>query len=141
MDIGGLSPGTGYDQLLVSGTTSLNGTLNTALIGSFVPPAGSTYTFIQSSGGLSGTFSTINQPVGALFNTFYGPTTFEFIALGGGGTVPALIEPSFNNAIFSLEPLSQPLIELIETILVSVVPPTTTTTAEGTLVQKPPACN
>jgi hypothetical protein len=49
MDIGGLSPGTGYDQLLVSGTTSLNGTLNTALIGSFVPPPGSTYTFIQSA--------------------------------------------------------------------------------------------
>ena len=142
MQIGGLTAGSGYDQLVVGGTTSLAGTLNASLIGTFVPPPGSTYTFVQGSGPLSGTFTTVNQPAGALFNTFYGPTTFEFIAVGGGGgVVPPPIEPSFNNSIVSLEQLSQPLIELIETIPVSVVPPTTTTTAEGTLVPKPPACN
>ena len=141
MQIGGLSPGTGYDQLVVSGNASLAGTLNTSLIGSFVPPAGSTFTLVQAAGGLSGTFNTINQPAGALFNNFYGPTTFEFIAVGGGGTVPAPIAPTFNYTIASTEQLSQPLIELIETIVVSVVEPGTTITPEGTLVPKPPACN
>jgi hypothetical protein len=55
--------------------------------------------------------------------------------------VPAPIEPSFNYAIVSIDQLNQPVIELIETILVSVVPPTTTTTPEGKIVPKPPACN
>jgi hypothetical protein len=142
MEIGGLTPGAGgYDQLLISGTAALDGTLNSALIGTFVPPAGSTYTFIDAAGGVSGTFATINQPAGALFTTFYGPTTFEFIAAGGGGTVPVPIAPTFNYTIASTEQLSEPLIELIETIEVSVVESTTTTTAEGTLVPKPPACN
>jgi trimeric autotransporter adhesin len=140
MQIGGLVAGTDYDQLLVSGTASLGGTLNTALIGSFVPVPGNTFTFIQAAGGVSGTFTTVNQPAGAFFNNFYGPTTFEFIA-STPSTVPVPIAPSFNYAIVSTEQLSLPVIELIETILVSVVPPTTTTTPEGTLVPKPPACN
>ena len=141
MQIGGLIAGSDYDQLVVSGNASLGGTLNSSLINSFIPPAGSTFTLVQASGGLSGTFNTINQPAGTLFNNFYGPTTFEFIAAGGGGTVPAPIAPTFNYTIVSTEQLSQPLIELIETIVVSVVEPATTITPEGTLVPKPPACN
>jgi hypothetical protein len=141
MDIGGLIAGSEYDQLLISGTAALDGTLNAALIGSFAPPPGSTFTFIQAAGGVSGTFATINQLPSALFNSFYGPTTFEFVAVGGGSSVPAPIEPTFNNVIVSIEPLSEPIIELIETIAVSAVDPALTTTPEGKLVPKPPACN
>ena len=66
MQIGGLVAGTDYDQLRVGGTTSLAGTLNTALINGFVPPTGSTFTLVQSTGAVSGTFTTTNQPVGTL---------------------------------------------------------------------------
>jgi hypothetical protein len=146
MQIGGLVPGTEYDQLLVSGTASLGGTLNATLIGPFVPPAGSTFTFVQAAGGVNGTFATINQPAGALFNTFYGPTTFEFIAAGiaaggGSGSVPAPIEPTFNYTVTTIGQLSQPLIELIDTIVVTYIEPAVTVTPEGTIVPKPPACN
>src|SRR6185295_1010559 len=68
MEIGGLVAGTDYDQLRVSGTASLGGTLNTSLIGSFVPAAASTFTLVQAAGGVSGTFATVNQPIGTLFN-------------------------------------------------------------------------
>jgi hypothetical protein len=133
MDIGGLTAGSGYDQLLVTGTATLGGALNTALIGGFVPPPGSTFTLVQAAS-LSGTFATINQPPGALFNSFYGPTTFEFIAAGGGGaSIPVPIAPTFNYAIVSTEQLSLPVIELFEPIAVSVVESELTTPAEGEL--------
>jgi len=148
MDIGGLAAGTEYDQLLVSGTATLDGTLNTTLINSFAPPAGSSFTFIQAAGGVSGTFATINQPVGALFNSFYGPTTFEFIAAGGGGVVPAPIEPTFNYTVIASD---QVLTELTndltsptpedDILIAPLVETATTTTAEGTVAAKPPACN
>ena len=147
IDIGGTTAGTQYDQLIVSGNASLGGTLSTALIGGFVPPPGSTYTFIQAAGGVTGTFSTINQPLGALFDTFYGPTTFEFIATGvGGGVVPPLIEPSFNQSIVSIEQVLEVLLDVggaAGPVMfgAGVVAPTTTTTPEGKIVPKPPACN
>ena len=145
IDIGGTTAGTQYDQLIVSGNASLGGTLSASLIGGFVPPPGSTYTFIQA-GGVSGTFSTINQPAGALFNPFYGPTTFEFIAVGGGSAVPAPIEPSFNQSIVSIEQVLDVLLGVggaVQDVLVGagVVASTTTTTPEGKIVPKPPACN
>jgi filamentous hemagglutinin family protein len=147
MQIGGLIAGSEYDQLVVGGTTSLAGTLTVSLIGSFVPPPGSTYTLIQGSGPLSGAFTTVNQPAGALFNTFYRPTTFEFIAGGGGGSlVPQPIEPSFNQSIVSIEQVFDVLFDrgLEEQGILfaaGVVAPATTTTPDGKIVPKPPACN
>jgi hypothetical protein len=38
-EIGGTTPGTGYDQLNVNGTANLAGTLNVSLINGFVPPS------------------------------------------------------------------------------------------------------
>jgi len=147
IDIGGTIAGTQYDQLIVSGSASLGGTLSTSLIGGFVPTPGSTYTFIQAAGGVSGTFSTINQPAGALFDPFYGATTFEFVAVaGGGGAVPAPIEPTFNQSIASIEQVLDVLLgvgSVVQDVQVGagVVASTTTTTAEGKIVPKPPACN
>ena len=94
-----------------------------------------------NTGSVSGTFNTINQPVGTLFNNFYGPTTFEFIAAASATSVPAPIAPTFNYTISSTEQLSQPLIELIDTIVVTYIAPAVTVTPEGTIVPKPPACN
>jgi hypothetical protein len=123
MQIGGLVAGTDYDQLRVGGSTSLAGTLNTALINGFVPVSGSTFTLIQSTGAISGTFSTINQPAG-IFNSFYGATTFDFVAASsGGGSVPPQLVPVVQNTIVS-----------VEQVLVSLAPNTSTTNSETGLM-------
>jgi hypothetical protein len=59
--IGGATPGTGFDQLSVSGTATLAGTLAVSLINGFVPPTNSTYNFL-TAGSRNGTFSTTNYP-------------------------------------------------------------------------------
>jgi hypothetical protein len=94
---------------------------------------------------VSGTFSTINQPAGALFTEFYGPTTFEFIA-ASSASVPAPIAPSFNQSIVTIEQVLDVLLPVGGVagpviVAAGVVASTTTTTPEGTLVPKPPACN
>jgi len=146
MDIGGLLAGDEYDQLVVSGTATLGGTLNTSLINGFVPVSGQAFTFVQASGGVTGTFTTIHQPLGALFNSFYGLTTFEFIA-ASSSAAPAPIAATFN---YTSSTTDQVLTELTnnltsptpdEEILVAPIVATTTTTAEGTVAVKPPACN
>jgi hypothetical protein len=80
-----------------------------------------------------------------LFNTFYGPTTFEFIA-AASGSVPAPIEPSFNQSIVSIEQVLDVLLGVggaVQNVQsgAGVLVSTTTTTPEGKLVPKPPACN
>jgi len=62
IEIGGLVRGSGYDWIQVSGTANLNGTLNVNNFGSFVAPAGSSFTFLNA-GATSGSFSSTNLPV------------------------------------------------------------------------------
>jgi hypothetical protein len=59
MEIGGAAPGTQYDQLQVSGTATLGGTLNVSSINGFQPAKGATFQLVLA-GSFSGTFSTIN---------------------------------------------------------------------------------
>ncbi|MBI2753527.1 MAG: filamentous hemagglutinin N-terminal domain-containing protein [Betaproteobacteria bacterium] len=144
MQIGGTTAGTQYDQLIVTGSVSLDGTLNTTLINGFVPVAGNTFTLIQSGGALTGTFGAIVQPTGTTFNTFYGPTTFEFSTQTA--SVPSAIEPSFNYTVAALDSPLQPLLEPTEVDTTTYLPPapiteTATTQEEQKLAKKPPACN
>jgi PEP-CTERM motif len=60
LDLGGLTAGSQFDLLNVTGTTSLNGTLDISLINAFFPTAGDTFTFITSGGLVSGIFATVN---------------------------------------------------------------------------------
>lgn len=77
VEIGGLTPGTGYDQLKLTGAgvATLAGTLNVALANGFVPPELSEYS-IMTYPSHTGAFSNVNQPgtncVG--FYTRYDPT-------------------------------------------------------------------
>jgi len=57
--IGGATVGTQYGQLDISSVAVLNGTLNLALIGAFVPTLGEMFDILNASS-LSGTFSTVN---------------------------------------------------------------------------------
>ena len=56
--IGGLTPGTQFDQLTVSGTATLAGTLNLSLINGYMPSAGNSFQII-TCGTRCGTFGTV----------------------------------------------------------------------------------
>jgi hypothetical protein len=59
IEIGGPNPGTGYDQLVVTGTATLDGTLNVSLLNGFVPNVGDRFQ-ILTFGSRSGDFMTEN---------------------------------------------------------------------------------
>jgi hypothetical protein len=57
--IGGDTAGTNYDQLDITRTASLNGTLNIKLANGYVPPIGTTFDILNASS-ITGDFSTID---------------------------------------------------------------------------------
>jgi len=59
IDIGGLAAGTEFDQLKMTGRTTLSGTLNIRLINGFVPSLGNSFE-IMTFGSRSGNFTSIN---------------------------------------------------------------------------------
>ncbi len=61
IELGGLSQGNNYDQLLVSGSATHGGTLNVLLINGFTPSLGDSFDILDW-GTLSGTFSTLQLP-------------------------------------------------------------------------------
>jgi hypothetical protein len=61
IEIGGTTPGSGYDQLSLSGTATLGGTLRVRLINGFTPTVGQTFRLLNASS-QSGSFSVISQP-------------------------------------------------------------------------------
>lgn len=60
MEIGGDTAGTGYDQLAISGTAVLDGTLELSLVNGFRPTVGDTFAIIVGSGQTGG-FSTVTS--------------------------------------------------------------------------------
>jgi len=74
----GTTPGTNYDQLVVSGDVSLDGRINIQRLDGYTPPTGETFQVISCGGTLSGEFSEL---VGAyvdrstLFAADYTPTS------------------------------------------------------------------
>jgi T5SS/PEP-CTERM-associated repeat protein len=71
--IGGNQPGSGFSQLIITGTASIGGTLNVILANGFTPAPGETFPVILAAG-LSGTFSQVNgasisySPAGVTLN-------------------------------------------------------------------------
>jgi hypothetical protein len=67
-EVGGLTAGTQYDRLAVTGPITLSGVLNVGLINAFVPVSGNTFTVITHTGARTGTFSTANlaSPIAGL---------------------------------------------------------------------------
>jgi hypothetical protein len=61
MELGGTSPGRGYDQLHVGGALSIGGILSVSLIDGFSPAVGSSFDLLDW-GTLSGTFSSLSLP-------------------------------------------------------------------------------
>ena len=71
IEIGGLLPGSQYDQLIVTGNTTLAGGLDIQLVGGFVPVADNTFSILQGGGGITGTFATASLPVTPLMSLGY----------------------------------------------------------------------
>ncbi|MCH7751899.1 MAG: hypothetical protein IH898_07065 [Planctomycetes bacterium] len=90
IEIGGTTPGSGYDQLnhiLGAGIAELGGTLDVLLIGGYVPSLGDTFDILTATGGVNGTFaSTLFPDLGALLamDLFYDTNTVTL------AVVPAL---------------------------------------------------
>jgi hypothetical protein len=68
LELGGTTAGSGYDQIAVTGTATLAGTLNVSLINGFTPTTGQTFTLISSTGARSGRFGAETIPAGTTTN-------------------------------------------------------------------------
>jgi hypothetical protein len=71
-DVGGVAAGTQYDQLIVDGSVTVDGTLSVSLINAFSPSVGQTFTLITASEEIGGAFDQLLAPDGLnwkLYNT------------------------------------------------------------------------
>ena len=63
IELGGTTAGSQYDQLIVSSAATLGGLLDVALINLFAPGLGDSFDVLSASGGVSGTFGSLNLPL------------------------------------------------------------------------------
>ena len=93
IEIGGTTPGTGFDQLTVSGTATLNGALNLSTINAYTTTEMDTFEIV-SAGTLTGAFTSITGTSigGGLFYTqTYSATS---VVLGVADATPSLVPTS-----------------------------------------------
>jgi T5SS/PEP-CTERM-associated repeat protein len=62
IELGGTTPGSEYDQLLVAGNIKLNGTLEVSLVSSFSPAFGNSFNILDWDGTLTGQYANVNLP-------------------------------------------------------------------------------
>lgn len=89
IELGGTTAGTQYDQLTVTGTATMAGTLNVSLINGFEPQVGDSFSILPYST-RSGGFTTLNLPEGYRWGIDYGYSGLTLNVLEGGsisGTV------------------------------------------------------
>ena len=61
-----------FDRLTLTGAAQLAGNVNVSLLGGFAPTLGNTFNFVSATGGISGTFDSLTQPVGMPAGLFFG---------------------------------------------------------------------
>jgi hypothetical protein len=87
IELGGTTPDTEHDQLVVTGAATLGGTLNVTLINGFVPELGDTFT-IMTYGSVSGAFASASLPAlspGLKWGVSLGETSMRLIVEADGG--------------------------------------------------------
>jgi hypothetical protein len=62
VELDGLTPGSEHDQVAVSGSATLNGTLNVTFLGGYTPQDGDAFTILTCSGSCTGFFEIENLP-------------------------------------------------------------------------------
>ncbi len=82
MELGGMVPGTDYDQLLVDGPVAIDGTLAVSLInpggGLFTPTVGNMFTLVTATE-ISGEFAGLQLPGGINWRVRYDPSSIRLI--------------------------------------------------------------
>ncbi len=86
MEIAGDVPGSGYDQLDISGLATLNGTLDVELLNGFTPSAGDDFDILDGS--TTGSFAQIDLPARG------GGLSWNTADLYSTGTISVVPEPS-----------------------------------------------
>lgn len=83
IELGGLAAGTQYDQLAISGTATLGGTVNVSIIPPFVLTGGDVFDPV-TYGSHTGVFATENLPAfpGGSFNSSYLANSYQLAAVG-----------------------------------------------------------
>jgi hypothetical protein len=107
IDIGGLTPGTLFDQLNVSGAANLAGTLNLDLINKFTPTIGQTFD-IMNFKSETGKFTTINGTsinANEHFSVVVNPTNVTLDVVSGALLSPAAM---FGSTSISGTPTPEP---------------------------------
>jgi hypothetical protein len=85
IQLGGLAPGTGFDQLLMSGNATLAGALSVSLANGFSLAAGQSFRVLDITGSRSGQFAGLGE--GAIVGNFGGTDLFITYAAGNGNDV------------------------------------------------------
>jgi hypothetical protein len=82
-ELGGLAPATQYDQIVVDGGVTLDGTLAVSLIdlggGLFAPSVGDAFQLITATDGIGGTFQELLLPDGVNWMVNYTSTSVELL--------------------------------------------------------------
>ena len=86
LELAGPQPGSGYDQLEISGLATLNGTLELTYLDGFSPSAGESFDFFN--GATTGSFSEVSLP------TLSNGLSWNTSSLYTGGVVSVVPEPS-----------------------------------------------
>ncbi len=71
MDLGGITPGAGYDQLAIDGPASLAGALTVSLTPGFAPKQGESFTLISTTEDIGGEFDSVTLPDHFTWQTSY----------------------------------------------------------------------
>jgi len=71
LELNGLAPGSGHDQITVGGLAVLGGSLNVAMFGGYVPVSGNSFTLITGGLPLTGLFSSTNLAAPLTSNPLY----------------------------------------------------------------------
>ena len=101
IEIGGVTAGTTFDVVNVTGTATLGGVLNVSLFNNYQPPIGTqTYTILDATT-RTGTFATVNLPTlsGTTWEITYNPTNVVITS-----TTTALATDNFQFAGFEAYP-------------------------------------
>ena len=101
MELGGTTAGTQYDQLTVTGTATMAGTLNVSLIDGFIPQVGDSFSILPY-GTRSGGFSTLNVPEEYRWGFQYAYSGVILTVLEGGSISGSVTCDSTNTVFVDL---------------------------------------
>ncbi len=121
VELGGTTVCDGYDQLNVTGTVSLNGSLTTSFYGGFTPKAGDTFVIVKNDGSdaITGTFAGL--PEGATVTV--DGVNFKITYAGGEGGNDVVLTvasvPATPNTGFGTIVTANPLLTFIATTILA----------------------